>query len=287
MQVRALSEFVGAEISGIDLAVGIRDSDWPDLQEAFRDHGVLVFRDQQLTEAQHVSFSRRFGPLEIHIAKQYLHWQHPEIVVLSNRKRADGSAEGIEDAGRYWHSDLSYMARPSLGSLLYAHVVPPPEQGGDTLFASMYAAYDALAESMKQRLRGRNAIHRYAQRWQQDAKEGRVRPELTAAERAATPDVLHPVVRRHPASGRPALYVNEGFTAAIDGMPEAESAGLLAELCAFSVQPAFVYRHRWRAGDLIFWDNRCVVHQATWYDPAAIRHLHRTTIACDAVPVAA
>jgi len=287
MQIQPLATHVGAEIEGIDLGADVSPADWLAVQAAFRDHGVLVFRGQHLSEAQHIAFSSRFGPLEIHVAKQYLHREHPEIVVLSNAKRADGTPEGIEDAGRYWHSDLSYMARPSLGSLLYAHAVPPPEQGGDTLFASMYAAHDALPEGTQALLRGRHAIHRYAQRWRQDAKEGRARPALSAAERAATPDAIHPVLRRHPVSGRAALYVNEGFTAAIMGLPPVESDALLAELYAVSARPEFTYRHRWRSGDLVFWDNRCVTHQATWYDPAALRHLHRTTIACDAAPVAA
>src|SRR5690606_29866315 len=124
--------------------------------------------------------------------------------------------------------------------------------------------------------------HRYGDRWRKDAEEGRARPALTEQDRAALPDAIHSVVRIHPATGRPALYVNEGFTVGIVGMPEAESRALLDELFAFSTQPAFCYRHRWRPGDLLFWDNRSVVHCATPYDPGAVRHMHRTTVAGDA-----
>ena len=199
----------------------------------------MLFRGQHLNEEQHIAFSRRFGPLEIHIAKQYLLDAHPEIVVLSN-KVEDGKAMGIEDAGRFWHSDLSYMHNPSLGSLLYAHEVPPPEAGGNTPYASMYAAYDALDDAMKARLQNLKAVHSYEQRWQKDAKRGMQRAELKETEREMLPEVSHPVVRTHPITGRPALYINEGFTVRIEGMADSESQALLDELFAHSTQQQFV-----------------------------------------------
>ena len=277
LSIRPLAPALGAEIQGIDLSRPLDEATFTDVRDAFHEHSVILFRDQRLTEEQHIAFSRRFGPLEIHVATQYLLPDHPEIVVLSNVVE-NGKPKGIEDAGRYWHSDLSYMRRPSLGSLLYALEVP--EQGGDTLFAGMVAAYEALPADLKQRIAGLEAIHRYGDRWRKDAEEGRDRPQLT--DQAALPDAIHPVVRIHPASGRPALYVNEGFTVGIVGMAEDEARALLAELFAFSTQDAFTYRHRWRRGDLLFWDNRSVVHSATPYDRTAVRHMHRTTIAGDA-----
>lgn len=274
--VHPLSPALGAEIRGVDLSQAPDEGTFARIRDAFHAHSVILFRDQSLSEDQHIGFSRRFGPLEIHIAKQHLLPGHPEIVVLSNVVK-DGRKLGIEDAGRYWHSDLSYMQKPSLGSLLYALEVPA--EGGDTLFASMYAAHDALPDALKRRIAGLKAIHRYGDRWQKDAAQGRARTALSASDRAATPDAIHPVVRVHPETGRRALYVNEGFTVGIVGMDERESRALLEELFAFSTRPEFAYRHRWKNGDLLFWDNRAVVHAATDYDPGTVRHLHRTTVA--------
>ena len=148
-----LSEAVGAEVLDIDLAGKIDDATFRQIKKSFHERGVLLFRDQHLTEDQHIAFSRRFGELEIHVARQYLLEGHPEIVVLSN-KVVEGKPLGIEDAGRFWHSDLSYLQNPSLGSLLYAHEVPPPEAGGNTPYAGMYAAYDALADAMRKTYQG-------------------------------------------------------------------------------------------------------------------------------------
>jgi len=273
-----LSDSLGSEVSGVDLSKPLDKDSFESIRTAFHHRGVLLFREQQLSEAQHIAFSRRFGDLEIHIAKQYLLKGHPEIVVLSN-KLIDDKPVGIEDAGRFWHSDLSYVPNPSLGSLLYAHEVPPPEAGGNTPYASMYAAYDALDDSLKQRLQGLNAIHSYAQRWQKDAERGMDRAKLDDSDRKKLPEVSHPIVRPHPISGRPALYVNEGFTVRIEGLPDNESQDLLQQLFAHSTQQQFVYSHQWRAHDLVMWDNACVIHTATEYDSSYTRHLHRTTIA--------
>lgn len=274
----ALSEAVGAEVSGINLADKIDNATFRRIKRTFHERGVLLFRNQYLTEKQHIDFSRRFGELEIHIARQYLLEGHPEIVVLSNKVAGDRRL-GIEDAGRYWHSDLSYLQNPSLGSLLYALEVPPPEAGGNTPYAGMYSAYDALDDAMKNRIKDLRAVHSYEQRWQKDAKRGMERAQLQDGDRKKIPPVSHPVVRPHPVTGRPALYVNEGFTVRIEGLPEGESRDLLNELFTHSTRKRFVYVHQWQANDLIMWDNACVIHSASWYDPAYIRHMHRTTIA--------
>ncbi|MFT7461023.1 MAG: taurine dioxygenase, partial [Planctomycetota bacterium] len=247
-----LSDTVGSEVHGVDLSEPLDDDTFAAIRTAFHDRGVLLFRDQHLSEEQQIAFSRRFGELEIHIAKQYLLEDYPEIVVLSN-KMDKGKPLGIEDAGRYWHSDLSYLGKPSLGSLLYAHEVPPPEAGGNTPYAGMYAAYDTLEDTLKKRLTGLNAIHSYEQRWHLDAKRGMNRAQLDESDREKLPEVVHPVIRAHPITGRLALYVNEGFTVRIDGLPEDESAALLEELFAHSTQERFRYTHEWRAHDLIMW----------------------------------
>ena len=235
----------------------------------------MVFPDQHLTPVEHIAFSRRFGALHIHMLEQYLMDGHPELLVLSNVKR-DGRAIGIEDAGRYWHSDVTYEEVPPLGSLLYGVEVPPA--GGDTWFANMYAAYDALDAAMKARLAGLRAVHRYnidRQRRQRGAIK------ITEEQAARIDEVAHPVVRTHPETGRKALYVNPGFTIGIDGMAESESTALLTQLFGHMDDPAFHYRHVWRPRDLVFWDNRCVMHRATDYDPDHTRHMLRTTVAGD------
>jgi taurine dioxygenase len=278
IEINPLTETIGAEVIGVDLSGTIDDATFSRIQNTFHQYGVLLFRDQHLSNEQQIDFSRRFGDLEIHIAKQYLLKDHPEIVVLSNRVE-NGKALGIEDAGRFWHSDLSYLPKPSLGSLLYAHEVPPVSAGGSTPFAGMYAAYDALEDSLKRRIEGLKAIHSYEQRWQKDAERGMQRSQLEQDEREKIPEVSHPIVRAHPITGRKALYINEGFTVRVENMDEIESQQLLNQLFAHSTDPQFVYIHDWQANDLLMWDNACVIHSASWYDSSYIRHMHRTTIA--------
>ena len=275
VDVRQLSPSLGAEITGVDLAGPLSDDDFARIRQAHLDHCVVVFPDQHLTPVEHIAFSRRFGELHIHMLDQYLMDGHPELLVLSNVKR-NGRAIGIEDAGRYWHSDVTYEEVPLLGSLLYGVEVPP--QGGDTWFANMYAAYDALDGETKARLAELRAVHRY-----NIDRKRRQRGAITITEDQAARirDVTHPVVRSHPETGRKALYVNPGFTIAIEGMADAEGAALLAELFDHMDDPAFHYRHVWRQRDLVFWDNRCVMHRATDYDPVHTRHMLRTTVKGD------
>ncbi|MDX1434552.1 MAG: TauD/TfdA family dioxygenase [Gammaproteobacteria bacterium] len=263
-----------AEVSGVDLSRSLDDATFERLHRAFLDHSILVFRGQHLSDEQHIAFSRRFGELEIHTARHWLLPDHPEILVLSNR--GEKGTKPIVNGGAFWHSDITYKAKPPLGSLLYALEVPP--EGGDTLYADMYGAYETLDEETKRRLEGLRAIHRYADRYRQMSKEDKERPPLDAAQLAEVPDVEHPLVRTHPETGRKALFVNEGFTVGIVGMDESEGRALLERLFAHSISPELVYRHRWRAGDLVFWDNRCTMHRATEYDLRHTRAMHRTTI---------
>lgn len=272
---------LGAEIRGVDLSLPVADEAFAAIEDAFVTHGVVVFRGQTLTEEQHIAFSRRFGDLEIHVLKQYLHPRHPEILMISNVEE-NGRRIGVADAGRYWHTDLSYVREPSRCSLLYAREVPLADDGhvlGDTLFASTAAAYDALPEAMKQNIAGLKAVHRYGDRYDRMQASGGVRDALNAEQRHQTPDVVHPVVRTHPITGRKCLYVNEGFTVSILGMPEDEARHLLAELCARATAPEFVYRHRWQAGDLLMWDNCQTQHLAVGdYALPQRRLMHRTTV---------
>jgi taurine dioxygenase len=266
-----------AEVGGVDLSKTLSDDSFEKVHDAFLRHSILVFRGQQLDNEQHIAFSRRFGELEIHTAKHWLLPDFPEILVLSNR--GEKGTKPIVNGGAYWHSDITYKAKPPLGSLLYALEVPP--EGGDTLFADMYAAYESLDEETKSRIGHLKAIHRYGDRYRLMASEDKDRPPLTAAQLAEVPDVTHPLVRTHPETGRKALFVNEGFTIGVEGLAESEGKALLDQLFSHSVQAGHVYRHRWHAGDLVMWDNRCTMHRATEYDARHTRAMHRTTIAGD------
>ncbi len=269
---------LGAEI-GFDLSQPIDEPAFRELERIFHDNIVVFFRGQTLSDEKHIDFSRRFGELETHIVKKYLLQGHPEILLVSNVKNQAGEHIGLADAGFTWHSDVSYRRNPSRCSLLYAKEVPHDADGnalGDTVFANCIAAYEALPESVKHRLAGLKAIHRYSSRRR---IENSPRPKLTAAQLAETPDIAHPIVRSHPHTGCKAIYVTAGECIGIEGMPEAEAVDLIAELDAHCVRPEFCYRHRWRVGDLVMWDNAAGMHLAICdYALPQRRLMHRTTV---------
>jgi taurine dioxygenase len=279
LSIARLGEPLGAEITGIDLARPVSDAAFKRIEDAFHEHCVLVFRNQRLTPEAHTGFSRRFGELLVHVLKQHNDPQVPEVLVLSNIVE-NGRHIGIQDGGQYWHTDLSYTAEPSRCSLLYA-VEIPFEKGvalGDTLFVNTSAAYEALPDDMKARLAGLKATHSYTARYQRMHKRG-LRDELDEDQKKAVPEVVHPVVRTHPSTGRKCLYVNEGFTVGIVGMPKDESDALLAGLYDHVTDPRFMYRHRWQVGDLLMWDNCSTQHNAVAnYAPHQRRHMRRTTV---------
>jgi taurine dioxygenase len=273
--IQPLSAVAGAEVVGLDAARVLADADMARIRQAWRDHCVLVFREQDFTpEAQEI-FSARFGPLKGHILAQYLLPGHPFTLVLSN-KRVNGEPVGLEDAGRYWHSDVSYDEIPPDGSLLYALEIPPA--GGDTLFANQYAAYDMLPTALKSRIAELKARHVFNYTKLQ-SQEGSARKPLTPEQQKQLTGAVHPVVRLHPETGRKALYVNPGFTVSIEGMAAPDSDALLVELFNYATHDAVIYRHVWKPHDAVLWDNRCLMHHATTYDPRHTRHMHRTTIA--------
>lgn len=275
-QVNPLADTFVAEITGIDLSQPLDESTFAAIRDAWHAHSILVFRDQHLTEGQQVAFTRRFGDLYGHLLSQFLHPDHPEILVISNILE-NGKPIGLLDAGRLWHADLSYLPVPSAGALLYAREVP--EEGGDTLFADTIAAYEALPENIKQRITGKRAIHRFIESYEKLNKLNPLRPKLTDEQRGKLEDVVHPVTFVHPGNGRTGLYVSEGFASRILGIPEAESRELLDRLNAHVTEDRFVYRHRWQAGDLVFWDNRSTIHKATGgYALPQRRLMHRTTL---------
>ena len=267
---------LGAEVLGLDLGVPLTDADFDRLQRAHWRHHVLVFRDQRITPAQQVAFSRRWGPLEIHVLRQFQLSGHPEILQVSNVRDAQGQPEGLGDAGQLWHSDLSYKEAPSLGSLLHAQELP--SEGGDTLFADQHAAYNTLPAAIKKQLVGLQAEHSYLLHYEALRAKSPWRPRLTQAQIDEVQPAVHPVVITHPGSGRKALFVSEHFTSRIVGWPEDESRDLLQQLFAHAVQPQLVYRHRWQPHDLVFWDNRSVLHLAAGTPVHLRRKLYRTTV---------
>ena len=285
--IRTISESFAAEIVGQDLSAPIDDPTLGKMKDAFAAHPVLLFRGQSLTPERQIAFSRNFGELEIHVSKQYLLADHPEILLLTNERNPDGSRVSIADGGTGWHSDLSYLAKPAMGSLLYAVRTPPdPDTAQDTEWGDMCRAYETLPDEIRRRIDGLKAIHVFDQDLnpRMPPVDTRYRDKQTAAVRALTPPVTHPIVRTHPVTGRKSLYVSFRFTVGIADIDETEGAELLDRLFDHQLRPEFHFRHEWTAGDLIMWDNRCTNHRAVGAvaEPPNIRRMHRTTLSGDA-----
>jgi taurine dioxygenase len=270
---------LGAEIRGVDLAQPLGDNAFAVIERAFDEHGVIFFRDQRIIPPQQVAFTRRFGEIEFNIFGE--RWSvpgSPEIVVVSNATE-DGKPIGVRRAGENWHSDMCYTARPPRGTMLYAHEIPDlwGLPLGDTEFASAAAAWDALPEPMKGFLGNRRAVFDFV---------GRKRAfPPTQSEIDRNPAVTHPIVRTHPRTGRKCLYAMRDDCTGIEDMAADEAEGLIAALADHIVKPAFIYRHQWRVGDLLMWDNCMVQHRAIQdYDLPQRRVMHRTTMG-GSVPV--
>lgn len=280
VSVQRLGETFVAEVTGLDLSKPLDDAAIDALHDAYRHEHVIAVRGQDLTPEQVIATSRLFGPVEPHLLEQYHHDDHKEILMVSNVVE-DGEAKGLADAGSYWHSDVSYKAKPSRASMLYA--VEVPAEGGDTLFCDMVAAYDALPEETKRRIADLKAVHNYAYRTNQQVAAVGVRPKLSEEQLRATPDAIHPVVRTHPETGVKAIFINPGFTVRFVDMPEDESEALKQELFDHCLQDRFIYRYKWRPGDALIWDNATVMHKATVLElpPGTRRTMHRTVISGD------
>jgi taurine dioxygenase len=265
IQVEKVTPLAGAEIRGVDLARPLDERTFKEVHAALIDNGVIFFRDQHLTPEQQKAFGRLFGELHLHPAAPREVPEHPEILVI----HADENSKHV--AGENWHSDVSCDLEPPMGSILYMHELPPV--GGDTLFASMYAAYDALSEPMKRFLEPLTAMHEG-----EHVYRGRYGVNDTGK---VFPKAEHPVVRTHPVSGRKALYVNGGFTTRIVQLKRAESDAVLQFLYRHVETPEFHCRFRWQVNSVAFWDNRCMQHHAMWDYYPQRRHGHRVTIKGD------
>lgn len=271
IDVKPITPFLGAEIGGVDLSRPLSDALIAEIEQAFLDFGVIFFRDQQLTPEQHIAFAERFGRIDINRFFKAVDG-YPQIAEV--RKEASQKS----NIGGAWHTDHSYDQIPAKGSILYARELPPV--GGDTLFSSMYAAYEALSPGLQKTLLGlkahhssRHAFGHSAKRLAESDLKGRIgNPDL------ATQDATHPVVITHPETGRKALYVNASFTLGIEDWSDQESEALLSYLYRHAVRPEFTLRFRWQPGSLAFWDNRSTWHLALNDYSGHRRLLHRITI---------
>jgi alpha-ketoglutarate-dependent 2,4-dichlorophenoxyacetate dioxygenase len=282
--ITPLHPLFGAAIGGVDVGQPLDDQTFAAIRAAFEEHSLLVFHDQTLDDATQVAFSQRFGPLETTISANAAGGTH--FARQSNLDIDTGAVIPPEDrrmvyqkGNMLWHTDSSFKPVPALCSLLSGRIVP--ETGGDTGFASARAAYDALPDAMKRRIESLVAEHSLAY------SRGLIGPAvLTEAQKSEVPPVRQAVVRVNPVNGRKAIYAG-AHASHIVGWPIEEGRALLLELTEFITQPRFCYSHRWRQGDLVIWDNRCLLHRATPYDTVRYKRLmQRTTVAGDAPTVA-
>ncbi len=269
IEARPTSGAVGAEILGIDLSKELDNSDVEELRAAFNEYGVIFFRDQNITPEQHIAFAERFGPINVNrffkAAPGY-----PQIAEVRKER------EQKNNIGGGWHTDHSYDQVPALGSILLAREVPP--FGGDTMFASMSHAYEALSDGLKQTLEGLRAVHSSRHVFGAAAQYARGMDDRLGNADSAMQDAIHPVVIRHPDTGRKTLYVNPGFTLHFEGWTAAESKPLLDFLYAHAARPEFQTRFRWREGSIAFWDNRATWHFAINDYHGERRLMHRITV---------
>jgi taurine dioxygenase len=280
MTITRRHPLIGAEIRGIDLR-RVDDETFRQTRDAWLEHLLLVFPGQDVTDQEQIAFARRFGDLEIHPSREHRSSLHPEIYRVSNVDERGNIMPQQSQGWRYmnltwlWHTDSSFREVPSMGSILHGIEVPP--EGGDTLFANMYAVYAALSDEIKQRISGLRVLHSHDQVLSHDQNL-----KNASEDYARLRPVQHPLVRRHPVTGRLSLFLSPHTMERVDGLSEHESRTLLDELTAFATQDRFVYRHRWQKHDIIFWDNRCTMHAVMPYDAANLpRVMHRTTIAGD------
>lgn len=270
LNIRRVAGALGAEISGVDLSKPLADDTVAAIRAALTEHQVIFFRDQELTPAQQVAFGRRFGPLNIHPYVTGMAGQ-PEVMEIIKEP-----SDKINFGGG-WHSDMSFLETPAIGSILYA--VELPEWGGDTLFASQAAAFDALSPGLQATLEGLNAVHSASREYSAQGHSAQKRGSMKVAEADGyVGEYVHPMVLVHPETGRKALYVNPAFTLRIEGWKTRESKALLDYLFEHSRYEAFTCRFAWRPGSVAFWDNRSVWHFALNDYPGQRRHMRRVTV---------
>ena len=271
MKVQPISGSLGAEISGVDLSLGLSPDQAHDIRKVLLQYLVIFFRDQHLSTAQYMAFAQAMGkPIEYPFVKGLD--GYPKVIEVKKLEHERNNFGGI------WHSDTTYLSQPPMGSMLYAQVLPP--YGGDTLFANQYQAYEELSDTMKRILDGLIGISSSAKADVSKTREDRLKTDAKEAQPSQL-EAHHPVVRTHPETGRKALYVNVAHTSGIVGMTEAESAPLLQFLFEHQIKPEYTCRFQWRPGSLAFWDNRCALHNPVNDYHGHRRIMHRITLAGD------
>ncbi|RYF71084.1 MAG: TauD/TfdA family dioxygenase [Comamonadaceae bacterium] len=269
IEVQPVGYALGARVTGVDLSRPLDPDVVRQIQAAWTRHLVLVFPGQQLAPDSLIAFTRHFGELDNYESQPFNRLPgHDEVMLLSN-KPVDGKLPAGAYNGQNWHTDLSYTLRPAKATMVYC--IQKPSVGGDTMFANMYAAYEALSPKMRAFLDDLEGVNDVS------LISARRDPAILEAFKRLNPPVVHPAVRIHPESGKPALYINDRVRTFV-GMSDAESKPIIKFLCEHAQQPRFVYRHRWTVQDLVLWDNRCLTHLAVGdYDPSEIRHMIRTS----------
>lgn len=272
IRATAMTPYLGAEVHGVDLSQGLGNAAFARILQIFHRHCVIFFRQQNITPEQFAEFSARFGELDVHHMTEHVLPHLPQVRILSNVKKK-GREIGITRGGMHWHSDLSYKTVPASATLLYGVECPP--EGAETQFVNMYSAYEALPENLKVKIRGKRAVHdrnfRYSELYPN-------RPPLTQEQLKQVPPVEHPIVRIHPQTRRPALFLSKDIVSRIIGISEGESRRLIDQMESDATSPQFIYSHKWQPGDVLIWDNRCTLHRATPYDNKYQRTLYRTQV---------
>ncbi len=275
LEVRRLGEALGAEAVGVDLSQSLSDTAFAAIRSAWLEHLVLVFRGQDLTDPQLLDFSRRFGDLDPPGPNPYgqpFLPEHPEMNVISNIRRNGAPIGGLGDGEAIWHADMTYVANPPMAAILYA--IEVPAAGGDTYWANMHLAYETLPEDLKRRCDGLNAAHDATYNSAGDRRKG----YADVSDPRKAPGARHPLVRRHPETGRRSLFLGRRRNSYVVGLELTESEALLDALWAHATRAEFTFRQQWRAGDVLVWDNRCTLHRRDAFDPNARRLMHRTQI---------
>ncbi len=278
VEFRPLDGPLGAEIVNVDIGRPLDAETYRQVREIWLDHCIVLFRNRDLDPDQLVAFGRPWGEIELHTLSAYHKPGRPEVFINSNIVK-DGKPLGAQKSGRFWHSDSQFLKIPSSATILHAKQVPLEE--GDTQYANMYLAYEALPEETKERITGLEGIYSRVKSWTVAYAN---RKPMSEAEKARFPDVVHPIVRTHPETGRKALYIGSlTELKEIVGLPRAEGDALAQQLFDVATQDRFVYAHHWAAGDTIVWDNRCTLHRALPFDEEKYgRLMHRVTIQGDA-----
>ena len=268
LKVRQVGPGFAAEIGGIRLSGALSDAEIEELRRVWMENKVAILHDQHLSDQELLAFTKRMGPLFVHVRSMFHSPEHPEIMFVSNLKEEGRPLGSLGDGDLGWHTDQCYTPRPCWATLLYG--IEIPEDGGNTYFADLAAAYERMPADLRKAAEGKRVVYSVL------AETVSKKSPLTAEQRARTPDVTQPLIRTHPYLGRKAIYASPNHYVQMEGMPKEEGDALFRRLADWIGRDEFVYSHRWRVGDVVFWDNTTVVHRRDAFPPAQRRFLKRT-----------